>query len=172
MSKLLQFRHSHRTNKPIQTNEQMIMLPSLFGFPDDIINDFLRADCEILAYYLHKRMKQQKHKCKVYFTSTDENDFIHVLLYFMGKYVGILGIHDHDQVCRNHTILYNIQPETELYFNPYKPGAFHQNMRQHMTTENQKDWDCAERQAKHIFNHSSFQKILTTRGDECDNAST
>ena len=134
-------------------------LKSLFNFHEDTIKDFLFGDCEILAFYLEEIMKKHKKKCKVYFTSSDQIEFIHVLVYFKGMYIDILGIHTYEEVCKNHAELYNV-PENELYLDSYNMGEFREKMRWNESIEQPLYWKSAEKIAEIIFNSSEIRDLL------------
>lgn len=79
-----------------------------FDLPHDVILDFMHGQCEPFAMCLRDKMKENKIKSKIVYTSNDEIDFMHVMISYKNLYIDITGIHTIDEVIENHKKYYEI----------------------------------------------------------------
>ena len=125
---------------------------SIFKVSLDTCIDYTRGDCNILAFYLFKLMKDNKIKCSIVNTSSDECDYIHTVILYKNRYIDVLGIHTFDQLYKNHVDMYPVMGKT-LFID--KISDAHANLDKYLKyIEEQVDHVCirdAKRVAQLIF---------------------
>lgn len=77
-----------------------------FDLPIDVILDFMHGQCQPFAMSLRDRMKKDKIKSKLVYTSNNDHSFMHVMVVYKNQYIDITGIHTIEEVHENHKKYY------------------------------------------------------------------
>ena len=140
----------------------MKLITCIFGFTKETVEEFLFGNCECLAYSLYKIMKTKKLKCQIYYTSSNEYPFVHVVVFYKNKYIDVLGIHSYDELATNHSLLYDIPPD-ELYIDKFVPSLHTEKMEWHKSIEIPYDWNYFEKCAYDIYYSREMQNLIRPR---------